>query len=189
MKAEDFEPSKILPHKGTVLDFLLKNKETSQDPIEGWVITFEDGQMAKIKTDKYMQLHGLIGPDAFRENLLVKTILDGNIDDVISALVPGAKRDRIVSLEEIVTKHFNHQVVEFKELRRKYFQDFDENRKEFALTFSPKGSTPHIMFGSVMKTLNTSFRDVEATAEKAVKDYIESQCNGLGKAQDYLKGL
>jgi len=184
---EDFDLTVSTNH--SVLDALLEQKETSQEPIEGWVITFEDGQMAKIKTDKYMQLHGLIGPDAFRENLLVKTILDGNADDVVSALVPGVKRDRIVALDEAVTHHYNHLVVEFKELRRKYFQDFGENRKDFALMFSPKGSTPHIMFGSVMKTLNTSFRDVEATAEKAVTDYIESQCNGLNKAQEYLANL
>jgi RNA ligase len=59
--ADDFE--------NMSLDELLKLKEVSQDDIEGLVITFDDGQMAKIKINKYLQLHGLIGPDAFRENL------------------------------------------------------------------------------------------------------------------------
>ncbi len=185
--AEDFRPIGGL--EMNVLDYLLHQKETSQESIEGWVITFEDGQMAKIKTEKYLQLHGLIGPDAFRENLLVKTILDGNIDDVISALVPGPKRDRIVALEEKVVHHFNHLVVEFKELRRKYFMDYGEDRTKFAKMFAPGNRNPHFMFGSVMKTLNTSFRDVEKTAEGAVKVYIESKCNGLTKAQEYLEKL
>ena len=156
---------------------------------EGLVITFEDGQMAKKKFKHYLSLHGLIGPDAFRENLLVKTILDGNIDDVIAALVPGAKKDKLIELSTKVEHHFNHLVVEFKELRRKYFQDFNENRKEFALMFSGGGKKPHAMFSGIMKTLNTSFRDVEKTAELAVKVHIEKNCNGLGDAKKYLESL
>ena len=168
---------------------LLELKETSQDPIEGWVVTFEDGQMAKIKTNKYLELHGLIGPDAFRENLLVQSILSGSIDDVVSALVPGPKKDSILKMEKSLSDHFNHLVVEFKELRRKYFQDFGENRKEFSLVYSPKGSNPAELFSGVMKTLKTSFREVENTAEEQVKLHILTRCNSLGKAQDYLENL
>ena len=166
------------------LEELLEMKETSQEDIEGWVVTFEDGQMAKIKTTKYLLLHGLIGPDAFRENILIKTILDGNIDDVISSLVPGVKRDRILDLTEKVDKHFNHLVVEFKELRRKYFQDFQEIRKDFAIKHSRDR-----LFSYVMKTLNTSFRDVEKTAESSVKEYLLRECNSFGKARSYIEGL
>jgi len=166
------------------LDHLLKEKTTSQDNIEGWVVTFDDGQMAKIKTDKYLQLHGLIGPDAFRENLLVQTILDGNIDDVISTLVPGNKKDQLILLAHTIEAHFNHLVAEFKELRRKYFQDFNEVRKDFAIKYSKNP-----LFSSVMKTLNTSFRDEEKTAEEAVKDHILNKCKGLNDAKQYIKGL
>jgi len=166
------------------LDFLLKEKETSQENIEGWIVTFEDGQMAKIKTNKYLSLHGLIGPDAFRENLLVQTILNGNIDDVIAALVPGAKKDKIIAMDEKLTHHFNHLVVEFKELRRKYFQDFKEVRKDFAIAHSKDEA-----FSGVMKTLKTSFRDVEKTAEYQVKIYISRKCNSLNDAKKYLEGL
>lgn len=166
------------------LDDLLARKELDQSNIEGWVVTFNDGQMAKIKTDKYLSLHGLIGPDAFRENLLVKTILDGNIDDVISSLVPGNKKDKIIEVTEKVTHHFNHLVVEFKELRRKYFQDFEEDRKTFALKYRNEE-----LFSGVMKTLNTSFKDVEKTAEDQVKMFIEKQCNSLGDAKKYLEEL
>jgi len=178
---EDF---KIFPNENLALDGLLRLKETSQANIEGWVVTFEDGQMAKIKTDHYIQLHGLVGPDAFRENLLVKTILDGNIDDVIAQLVQGPKKDMIIEMEEKVSHYYNHQVVAFKELRRKYFQDFDENRKEFALKYRNEP-----LFGGVMKSLNTSFRDVEQTAGKMVKEHIEKQTNSLGKAKEFVEGL
>lgn len=166
------------------LEDLLARKEIDESDIEGWILTFEDGQMAKIKTNKYMQMHGLIGPDAFRENLLIQTILDGNIDDVVSMLVPGEKKDKIIAMEEAVTHKFNHLVVEFKELRRKYFQDFGEVRKDFAIKHSKDEC-----FSGVMKTLNESFRDVEKAAEDQVKIMILQRTNALGKAKDWIKAL
>ena len=101
--SETYNIERALSYKGnfTNLNKLLKMKETEEN-IEGWIVTFEDGQLAKIKTTWYLQLHGLIGPDAFRENLLVETILNENIDDVISNLVPGVKKDKIIKLTENV---------------------------------------------------------------------------------------
>lgn len=185
--AEDFPLEVSTNH--SILDTLLELKETSKDEIEGWVVTFEDGQIAKIKTNHYLELHGLIGPDAFRENLLVQSIINGSIDDVISALVTGPKKDMIIAMEEKVSNNFNHLVVEYKELRRKYFQEFNENKKDFALTFSKGGSKPHELFSSVAKKFNTSFRDVEQVAEESIKDYILNRCKSLGTAKEYIGGL
>ena len=176
--------AEVFPDEFHNLDELLKLKETNQENIEGWIVTFEDGQMAKIKTDHYLQLHGLIGPDAFRENLLVKTILDGNIDDVISALVPGEKKDKIVTMNEKVSHKFNELVQEFIDLRGEYYNKYQENRKEFALA-----NNKNPLFGSVMKTLNTSFRDVEKTAEGAVTEFILKQCRTLGSAKEFVEGI
>ena len=166
------------------LDDLLARKEIDQSNIEGWIITFEDGMMAKVKTERYMSLHGLIGPDAFRENLLVKTILDNNIDDVIVALVPGEKRDKIEKLTINVQHKFNHLVKEFKSLRGLYFNVFQEDRKKFAIKYNKEP-----LFGMVMKTLNTSFTEVEKTAEDSVKLFILNQCKTLGKAKEWVESL
>ena len=163
------------------LDDLLALKKTSQDDIEGWVVTFEDGQMAKIKTDKYLQLHGLIGPDAFRENLLVQTILDGNIDDVISALVPGVKKDKLVALAAKVEHQFNTLVQEFFTLSHMYVNDYTSDRKEFAIAYKA-----HRMFSGFMKAIHTTS---ESNAERAARDYILKQCKSLGSAKQYLEGL
>ena len=176
--------TETLPLKMQGLDYLLNIKETSQDDIEGWVVTFDDGQMAKIKTDKYLQLHGLIGPDAFRENLLVKTILDGNIDDVLSALITGNKKNKLIKMVTLLQQHFNSLVIEFIELRTKYFKEFNEVRKDFAIKHSKD-----TLFSSVIKTLGTSTKDIEKVAEIAVKDYILKQCKGLNDAKSYIKGL
>ena len=163
------------------LDDLLALKETSQANIEGWVVTFDDGQMAKIKTDKYLQLHGLIGPDAFRENLLVQTILDGNIDDVISALVPGIKKDKLIAVTAKVEHQFNTLVKEFFALSHMYVNDYNSDRKEFAIAYKA-----HRMFAGFMKAIHTTS---EANAERAARDYILKQCKTLSSAQKYLKEL
>ena len=167
------------------IDYLLKIKAESKESIEGFVVTYEDGQMAKIKTDHYLRQHHMIGPDAFRENLLVETILEGSIDDVIAALVPSPKKDAVVELDRLVVQNFNHLVVEYKRLRGEYFNKYNEDRKAFALRYS----RTHELFGCVMKTLNTSFRDIEETAEKAVKDYLLSKTKSLKDAKDYINKL
>jgi T4 RnlA family RNA ligase len=171
------------------LEDLLARKEIDESDIEGWIITFEDGQMAKIKTNKYLQLHGLIGPDAFRENLLVQTILDDNIDDVISQLAEGPKKESVISLSEKVQHDFNHQVIEYKKLRGEYFNVFEEDRKKFALKYSPAGSKPHYLFGFVMKNLHGKLQDVEKIAEKVAKEYILKRCSSLGDAKKYIEGI
>lgn len=160
------------------LDILLKKKEVLAD-IEGWVITTPH-ELYKIKTDWYMQMHGLV-TEKIRENLLIKTVLDKNIDDVLAQIPNGEKKDFIKNVEKKVNEKFNHLVVEFKELRRKYFQDFNENKKKFAIKHSKD-----IMFKQVNGTLCTSFRDIEQTAEKQVKQHIEKQTLKLEKAIAWL---
>ena len=167
------------------IDYLLKIKAESKESIEGFVVTYEDGQMAKIKTDHYLRQHHMIGPDAFRENLLVETILEGSIDDVIAALVPSPKKDAVVELDRLVVQNFNHLVVEYKRLRGEYFNKYNEDRKAFALRYS----RTHELFGCIMKTLNTSFRDIEETAEKAVKSYLLNKTKTLKDAKDYIEVL
>ena len=160
------------------LDELLEKKENDIG-IEGWVVTTPDGHY-KIKTDWYMQLHGLV-TEGTRENLLIKTILDKNIDDVISQLVPGEKKDFIVETTEKVNHKFNHMVMQFKELRRKYFHNFKENKQEFAIKHSKEE-----MFTGVIRTLDTSFRDVEQVAEEQVKKHILHITRKLELARNWI---
>ena len=168
------------------LDFLLDIKATSKrNDIEGFVVTFEDGQMAKIKTDHYIFQHGLVGPDAFIENLLISAILEESIDDVISALVEGPKKDAIMVMVEKIQHKFNHLVVEYKKLRGEFFNVYGEDRKEFSLKYAKK----HELFGYVMSGLKESFRDVEDVAKSAIKSYMLDRTKTLSEAKRYLEGL
>ena len=49
------------------LDYLLDQKDKNKEDIEGWVVSFGDGQMVKIKTNKYLSMQaGLKGGDRGR---------------------------------------------------------------------------------------------------------------------------
>jgi T4 RnlA family RNA ligase len=161
------------------LKHMLDLKKTSTEDIEGWVITFEDYQMCKIKTDHYLRLHGLIGPDMFRENLLIEAIINNTIDDVISALPIGVKRDRVITLTDKVQKYYNHLIGSYNELLEEYKQL--NSRKDFAIKYSR-----HPLFSALMKTLHISST---SAVEKAVKETITNKCNTLSKAKEFIDSL
>lgn len=160
-------------------DELLEKQET-EEGIEGWVVTLADSQIIKVKTKQYFQLHGLT-TEGTRENLLIETILDDRIDDVISLIPDGEKKEFMIDTVEKVQHKFNHLVVEYKNLRGLYYNKFNEDRKEFALKYKE-----HELFGYVMKKLNASFRDVEQVAERGVKDYILNKTRTLRGAKEFL---
>ena len=158
----------------------LLEKQLTEENIEGWIVTLDDGQMIKVKTVWYFQMHGLT-TEGTRENLLIETILEDRIDDVISLIPDGEKKEFMINTIEKVQHKFNHLVVEYKKLRGLYYNKFNENRKEFALKYKD-----HELFGYVMKKLNVSFREVEQVAEQGVKDYILNKTRTLGGAKEFL---
>lgn len=158
----------------------LLEKQLTEENIEGWIVTLEDSQIIKVKTAWYFQMHGLT-TEGTRENLLIETILEDRIDDVISLIPDGEKKEFMINTIEKVQHKFNHLVVEYKKLRGLYYNKFNEDRKEFALKYKD-----HELFGYVMKKLNSSFRDVEQVAEQGVKDYILNKTRTLGGAKEFL---
>jgi len=163
------------------LEEILELKENSKEDIEGWVLTFDDGQIVKVKTNAYFEKHGLLSPDNLRENLLVQSILNNTIDDIISNLVDSPKKDYIIEVQEKISKIFNHLVIEYKNLRAKYFLECQENKKDFAIKYKKER-----LFGFVMKKLDTSFRDVEKTAEESVKLFILDRTKKLNEAKKFI---
>ncbi len=161
------------------LEYLLNQKETNQDNIEGWIITFEDGQMAKIKTNKYLSLHGLIGPDVFRENLLIQSILNSTIDDVIAALISSPKKDKIIDLDKKIVNYFNYLVVNTINTLK---NNTKLSRKEFAIKF--KNS---IIFGNLMKLYGYSIN--EDIVKKLTKDLILRKTKSLSDAKTFILSI
>jgi T4 RnlA family RNA ligase len=162
------------------LDRLLLEKQTEKN-IEGWVVVFDDGQMAKIKTDWYLTLHGSL-TDGLKEHLLIKTILEESVDDLLSQLNEGEKRNFVESIISKITKQFNHLVLEFLTIRAKYFDEFQLDRKSFALAYS---NNP--LFGYIMKSISQG--QVNDFAEKSVKDFLLRKTNSYEKAKEYLDSI
>ena len=164
--------------KDNALETLLELKETAEE-VEGWVVTLEDGQMLKIKTKWYLDRHHLISE--IRENDIIASIVNEEIDDIIT-VVTGEKLDQINSITEIVIKKFNELVLEYKDLRWKYFNLYNEDRKKFAI--ENKNTR---MFPYLMRTVNEPFSLVNEVSKNCVKDYILRSTTKLSDAKEFLK--
>ena len=166
------------------LDYLLDQQETNQEDIEGWVVTFGDGQMAKIKTKKYVSLHSSISPNKFLDHLLIAKILDGEIDDILSFCV-GRNREKLESLIEKVEKVFNDLVHEFSRLHDEFCKKYNRDRKQFV-----KHASHHELFQCFMSHLHKEedSSGIENLAQKVVKGFIKKKCNKLGKAKAFIEG-
>ncbi len=67
------------------LDAIIKDMKISED-MEGVVVEFEDGQLVKIKSDWYFQLHGIRTMHIFREDFVIEAYLTEKLDDATQEL-------------------------------------------------------------------------------------------------------
>lgn len=168
-----------------VLTISLNKKKKNQEQIEGWIVTFDDGQMAKIKTNEYLCMNGQMDPGNFRLNVVA--ILDGNYDDIISAST-SRQRDELEKLNETVEKTFNNYVIEFIHLHDEFCNKYNRDRSEFA-----KYSNQHPLFSTFMKNfkkVNQSRENeqVEKVAEQTVKAFMKERCKTHGRVKAFLEG-
>lgn len=146
---------------------------------EGWVVTFTNGKMAKIKTFWYMRLHNLL-EDGMKENKLVQKILDEEIDDILSFLPVDAieEREFINDLTDVVVSHVNHIA---NEAYTKFNENIDLSRKDFVMKFR---KDPLFYFMTKLFDENT----IEYV-EKFIIDKVKKDCFRLEKAKTYLQKL
>jgi len=160
------------------LDTLLELKASNKEDIEGWVITFKDGQMAKVKTDAYLAKHGTVSE--IRENSIIKATLDEEVDDILSVLTPNTpKYDQVLEISSKTAHYFNakvDEVVKFVEENWKGdFKDFaDKHKTEKDFWFYTKAIK--------------SVKGVEKGAEDIVKYQIKKDTFHLMSARKWLGG-
>lgn len=150
------------------LSELLELKKTVQD-IEGWVVKFSDNTLVKIKTDHYLSLHGLLTDTITNDNMLVKALLDGKLDDLRSHLT-GEKLLYVLNFYEKLMKIYHSLSADYDKLSK----DFSGDKKEFALKYSKNGSNPHPLFPWLI------------VQNKDIKEYILSQCKTLEKTKKFM---
>jgi len=123
------------------LDDLIKDSKTLKD-IEGWVVEFEDGQLVKIKTEWYFNIHHLRTEQIFREDYIIKHFLKGTLDDVICQLDKNKNSDVINFIDEVKNATLNWSAKidkDVDELMKQYNGDIKEfaikNHKHYAFQF------------------------------------------------------
>jgi RNA ligase len=112
------------------LDKMLKLAETIEEK-EGWVVE-TDVVEYKIKTEWYRRLHGLITDDLYREHVLIKHILNDDIDDVICEIPENdyESLERVNSLVDLIRKEVNDKV---KYLKNEFEKFKNMSEKEYAI--------------------------------------------------------
>jgi T4 RnlA family RNA ligase len=160
-----------------VLDDLLLRCETETDR-EGYVVRFTDGQMVKLKTAWYCELHGLCTENVNRAHSLVRFVLDDTVDDVLGQLPlsHSATRDRVLHAQTAVSQALLSAVGEIKSMVACYTGD----RKAFALEFKERD-----WFKLAVKCIDATDEQI---MEK-VKDHYRKNTAKLSDAERLLARL
>ncbi len=160
------------------LDELLTMAETVENK-EGWVITFENGKMAKIKTHWYLSLHSIL-TSGLQEHKLIEKILNEEIDDLL-AFIPienTEERDFINEMTTVLVEHVNH----ISSHCFKTFNDnFNNDRKAFVMNHKSD-----IYFHYMTKLF---YENSFELLEKAIAADVIFKCRRLEMAKVYLKKL
>jgi RNA ligase len=163
------------------LDHLIELTSTQVDK-EGSIVTCEDefGRdfFFKIKTPWYMSLHGLLTSDIYNEHIIISSILDDKIDDILGQ-IPEEEVEthkRINKIIEVVKKSISDKIHEL-DLSYQVFVDMGKDRKEYALKY--RGKEPN--FGYVMAMAKG------IDSYDLAKDWVSDNTKRLMIARDWLK--
>jgi len=96
----------IAPFYNISLPEILEKAETNINT-EGWVITFENFDMLKVKTEWYFNIHNLVTEKIHRENDIIEMILNDTIDDILARIDTNMVEQRqfVLDIIDTVTKY------------------------------------------------------------------------------------
>lgn len=153
-------------------------KAKSLEGIEGWIITLENGQMLKIKTDWYFRLHGLLSENLVRENKILEMVLNETLDDALAQITEADPRRKYSEdIQKAVLLFLDSKVKEVLELKTKY----QGSRKDFAMQYKD-----HPLFPIAVKLLELS-SGAEEKAFDLVQSMLIRKYSGLMDAKDFVK--
>lgn len=168
------------------LDYWVAHAESKID-IEGWVLTFANGHMVKIKTEWYKHLHHLLTENLTRENELIKLVVKEELDDVLSNVpTDDPRRFYALDISVFLRKLLNEWTEEIRQKIWELKPNKPNSRKTFAIA-----NKEHRLFGVMMKCF-TDHEDGNYDDEKLfdmVGEYVVKSTDKWGKAQEFLKRL
>jgi T4 RnlA family RNA ligase len=196
---------KIAPFEDDkALDGLIELSRTEIDK-EGWIVQFDNDHMLKIKTQWYIDRHGLLTNDLYREHVIIGYILDDKIDDILGQ-IPEEEveaHDRINKIISIVKRSISDKVLEIKNEYDKFIKS-GMSGKEYAL----KNKVGNPNFSFIMNMIKAddlrkmskeeileiydNIKDYESVLERCepyemAKEWIRDQTKRLFIARDWLK--
>ena len=115
----------------------------TEEGIEGYVIQFKDGNMVKLKTPWYLQLHRTVTFTRRRD--VAEMVLDETLDDYKSYLSAAGSLDTFKTVEEIEHAVVSHINMISAEVENIFVEDGHLDRKSIALKYSG-----HKYFGLIM---------------------------------------
>jgi T4 RnlA family RNA ligase len=159
----------------TLDEYIEKSKyETG---IEGWVITFRDGQKVKVKTKWYLSLHRIMTSVINRENDIIYAILEGSSDDLIASLHEDdiENRNKVSILTSKVTNYLYNSADEIYSIIE---NNYKGNRKDFAIRFKENK-----FFSIMMKCLDLDYEKIV----ELVIEYIKKNTKNLYDAKKFIE--
>ena len=174
---------KIAPFEDDYKDLnsLIEVNATQVDK-EGVIVQAEDkfGKdfFFKIKTPWYMERHGLLTNDIYREHIIIGYILDDKIDDILGQIPEDEKEahERIEKIITVVKRVIDEKVQDIKKSYQVYL-DMGSNNKEYALKYYKKEPN----FGYVMQMAKGG------DPYELAKDWLRDKTKRLMVARDFLK--
>lgn len=169
-------------------------KKKTDEGREGWILTLEDGQMAKVKTQWYMDRHGILTEGLIRENSIIAMIINETLDDAMAMVgEKDPRRGYSNQIQKALSVYLEQSLKETKTLLSSYskiesslvdsIEDKDarlkEARKQFALQNKDK-----VWFGVAIRNL---FETDEDVLYKAVKNVVLDKNKNLMEAKSFVE--
>ena len=178
---------------GYNLDQLISRCEDDEG-YEGYVVRFDDGQMVKLKTNWYCQLHRLLTENMDRADWLVHAIIDDNIDDAMAQIPPimEEKRAYIEAVTEVVLDYLRTGYdqcydIMWNEFNQKPRKIPASSRKDFAIRWQKDPYFPALMRMWIEMDEHAVFE--EDFILERIKDLARREVKSLKDGEQFIKRL
>jgi T4 RnlA family RNA ligase len=145
--------------------------------IEGWVLTFANQQMVKLKTEDYFSLHGLLTEKLTRENLILGLVLDDTIDDAISQLDMNDIRRKAANIVQAAIVHYLKQNTE---VVLKLISQYNGDKKSWAMAHLKEEFFP------IAAGLLKPHKDLVGEIDKRLREKLKDETFRLTEARAWL---
>ena len=164
---------------------------------EGVIVQAEDKYgkdfFFKLKTPWYMERHGLLTNDIYREHIIIGYILDDKIDDILGQIPEDEKEahNRINKIIQIVKKSINDKSVEIERAYKDYIKS-GISRKDYAINQRKS----NLNFAFVMEMVKAD--DMRRMSKEQILDHYDSmevyekslkRCEPYEMAKEWLRDL